>query len=536
MGALLLILFFSSASTAIAYEWTHRDICPERMGCIPLAIGDLERDGRTNIYASARAGHCLARYSWVDGRYQQDIIDDVGDAHLRMLLLGDADNDGAIELYVVTWEPIIYRLVYRDGSYCRTLVYHLADHSLQFTIGDGNNDGQREIYAALLDNTIIQLRLLESEWTCETIWTDSYGYGRYLALGDADNDGVNELYCPSAWEFFAGIRTLFWDGEQWRSEIIYEVPNYMRMGTDASRQSLHEFLDVLVADLEGDETEELYIVNSYTEHGPDCWWENTWLSQLRFEDAEWEPHHMCNLTHYEYCDPYGAHRAESPLVRMGGGEQGGTYKLVFTAPFEGRANIFANRSWEEEFAGEGSFHGWAVRLYWDDGGEYIEETIQDFGSGPEFLSQVGCVKTGLVNPDQEAVFMTGLSGHTYHLWENLPAEPTYPETDAERSREPSQREDTRSESIGWIKVFPNPMPGRTGVQFAALTGVAAVGVLDAEGRLVRKLACGDPSGTCGEVFWDGRRGDGSAAPAGLYWVRLLGESGVLAGARVILVR
>jgi flagellar hook assembly protein FlgD len=52
-------------------------------------------------------------------------------------------------------------------------------------------------------------------------------------------------------------------------------------------------------------------------------------------------------------------------------------------------------------------------------------------------------------------------------------------------------------------------------------------VIDLEGRRVRALATGQYVGTSPQVMtWEGRRDDGRAAPAGVYWVLLRWAGGV----------
>jgi hypothetical protein len=64
-------------------------------------------------------------------------------------------------------------------------------------------------------------------------------------------------------------------------------------------------------------------------------------------------------------------------------------------------------------------------------------------------------------------------------------------------------------------VFPNPVldVGGTGVTFDNLTPEADVAVYDADGRLVRTVACADPSGLCA---WDVTNDAGRKLAPGIY--------------------
>jgi hypothetical protein len=75
-------------------------------------------------------------------------------------------------------------------------------------------------------------------------------------------------------------------------------------------------------------------------------------------------------------------------------------------------------------------------------------------------------------------------------------------------------------AFGIIAVRPNPFGERTAVVVSLARSVPIeLTVLDVAGRTVRSLASGQVAGAGpSEVAWDGRRDDGSMAPAGVYWV------------------
>jgi flagellar hook capping protein FlgD len=83
-------------------------------------------------------------------------------------------------------------------------------------------------------------------------------------------------------------------------------------------------------------------------------------------------------------------------------------------------------------------------------------------------------------------------------------------------------------SAGLRAAQPNPFASQTAVEFTLDRPVRAdLTILDVEGRRVRTLVSGQLEGPGGRsVTWDGRRDDGRAAPAGLYWVVLRWDGGV----------
>lgn len=105
---------------------------------------------------------------------------------------------------------------------------------------------------------------------------------------------------------------------------------------------------------------------------------------------------------------------------------------------------------------------------------------------------------------------------------------------------------------GELRVFPNPMPGRTTILLASgatksggSSGapdagmVPAVRIIDPTGRTVRELVAGAGSAAAtGEwrLSWDGRDAAGRPCPAGTYWVLARTMGGVERTARVTIVR
>jgi hypothetical protein len=86
---------------------------------------------------------------------------------------------------------------------------------------------------------------------------------------------------------------------------------------------------------------------------------------------------------------------------------------------------------------------------------------------------------------------------------------------------PQEPERDRLTALG-----PNPFHGSAGVSFTlARAGRVELAVYDLMGREVRSLARGDMAAGAQRRVWDGRRGDGSDAPAGVYFVRLVTPGG-----------
>jgi hypothetical protein len=89
-----------------------------------------------------------------------------------------------------------------------------------------------------------------------------------------------------------------------------------------------------------------------------------------------------------------------------------------------------------------------------------------------------------------------------------------------------------------LGVYPNPAGSGGAHVLFRLTqpGGFAVGIYDVGGRLVRQLGSGSAAIGVRAVAWDGRDGNGSTVPGGIYLVRFAAGSDVHATKRFVLVR
>jgi hypothetical protein len=91
-------------------------------------------------------------------------------------------------------------------------------------------------------------------------------------------------------------------------------------------------------------------------------------------------------------------------------------------------------------------------------------------------------------------------------------------------------------AVSSLRAYPNPFRAETMVAFRLPRAMdAEIAVYDLAGRRVRQLRSGAAASGESRVAWDGRGESGRRAPAGVYWVRLRGES-VEDARRVVLLR
>jgi hypothetical protein len=158
------------------------------------------------------------------------------------IAVGDADNDGKIEVYASTVHHWVYQIEYEDGSWNMVGIGQ-PDYNIRDTLvcGDGDSDGMNEVYATG-GEIIYSFRWNGEDWVMSghRVKYEGYHLNFYrLAIGDADNDGVCELYGGRY-----HIYQLKWNGAGWTAELV---------GTNTEILS-----DLIIADIDNDGECELY--------------------------------------------------------------------------------------------------------------------------------------------------------------------------------------------------------------------------------------------------------------------------------------
>jgi hypothetical protein len=213
-----------------------------------IELGDLDGDGTTEIYATPSEPNrmdgtpqsgTVVRYVPARG-IGREVVIDLGERHAKEILVDDVDGDGTDELYVsvegelggsagnlhLVQQVEIRRVDATDAP--PATIARLPDHLCRFlTAGDLDGDGRREMVAATFQSGLWLLRPGDDPrrpWQITSIDRDSGGFEHAALLADLDGDGTDELYVASDQD--GEVRRYVWQDGTIARQTIHrrEVP------------------------------------------------------------------------------------------------------------------------------------------------------------------------------------------------------------------------------------------------------------------------------------------------------------------------
>jgi hypothetical protein len=180
-----------------------------------VEIGDLDGDGKLEVYATPSEPNRLdgtpqrgtvVRYVPAK-RERRTVIADLGSRHAKEILVDDVDGDGHDELYVsveggadgAAQQPVEIRRYDADTDPAGGKIIATIDDQLCrfLTAGDIDGDGKKEMVAAAFKSGLWLLRPGDDPrgaWSVSSIDKESSGFEHAALLADLDGDGRDELY------------------------------------------------------------------------------------------------------------------------------------------------------------------------------------------------------------------------------------------------------------------------------------------------------------------------------------------------------
>ncbi|MBI2568461.1 MAG: S8 family serine peptidase [Candidatus Schekmanbacteria bacterium] len=206
-----------------AVGWEAAESIPVGMEPYGLASGDTDGDGDTDLLVATSLAQNSVTISRWEGSSWASTSAAVGLEPVAVAV-GDADNDGSTDIVVANessndltilrWNGIGWdREDFGDQDVPASVPQAVA-------IGDADNDGENEVVAALggLDVAAV------FEWTVGAGWqrTDLAvgSWARGVAIGDADNDGDNDIVVSNG--LGSSVSFVAWSGSTWDPQV--EIP------------------------------------------------------------------------------------------------------------------------------------------------------------------------------------------------------------------------------------------------------------------------------------------------------------------------
>ena len=172
-----------------------------------IAIGDLDNDGIDEIIVGNNhtegKGRNKVEYQLLeifeDGDFDMPSrvsgnLMDAGLTYIRQIVIGDANNDGYNEIFVVGLNSI---QVWKDDGNELTMLWgeNVDDHPWSAHIGDADSDGLNElIYSSLWNHYfVVYENLGNNSWGNRIISETVEGAVDVAVVGDVDGDGTNEI-------------------------------------------------------------------------------------------------------------------------------------------------------------------------------------------------------------------------------------------------------------------------------------------------------------------------------------------------------
>lgn len=170
-----------------------------------LAIGDANRDGDRELYAGGYGGETqeLAVVDWDGFSYGTEALPITSGDQITAIHSVDGDRDGLEELYVLriadTDASRIDRHSFRSGGWTSSAIALGPARTYDMLLADADNDGANELYTSDEDGRIQKVHWAGTAWSVATVAQAGNGDALFsMAMGDGEGDGRRELFAAGA--------------------------------------------------------------------------------------------------------------------------------------------------------------------------------------------------------------------------------------------------------------------------------------------------------------------------------------------------
>jgi hypothetical protein len=472
-----------------------------------LAVGDIEGEGLDKAYVAA--DDLLARVS-PDSQGEPDTIAVL--SGIDGLHAADIDDEEGQELYVLRrtdwpWSGELWRCTHSPGGYALDLVGSGWPVLTGMAFGDADGDGAVEIYLTSEEGDELWVVSHETAgWEVQSLTLPASAIGQGLTIGDADRDGQPEIY----WfgrdvQEQTGLYETWWDGVAWQHQVIVDLDGLL---PPPPPPGFLEYRWLRSAVLEGTDQEALYFVTLEGYEIPMSTVGAEHVNRLAKEGSDWLlERDLWTLGTWNYQGD-GAAATFSEQTDWTGGAN------LHVARIGERDQLLGVRyalQWDSGFPPVNEDMR-LVRMFWESGP--AEEIVQAFGSAEVWRVSTALGAGVLEEGFGSLVYWHEINQGLTELWEaRTPA--------GQAVGEPGREGGRSIPGLVRLALSPNPVRAQVRIHFDLDREMTLrVTALDACGRRVAVLMDGTASSGAHSLEWDLRDARNLPVPGGIYFIAL----------------
>ncbi|GEM_PF-6940778 len=164
-----------------------------------ITKADMDGDGRMEYYVHDDGHIYKITYNYGSHAWSISTIY-TGNLYVSSLVAGDMDHDGKMELYFspfATTPTPVYCIKMEADTYRVDSISYFSSGA-KIGIGDADNDGEDELLGYSVHGVLNVLNFRDSTWERKTYTIESVAATSDIVVADVDNDGFNEIYTYGA--------------------------------------------------------------------------------------------------------------------------------------------------------------------------------------------------------------------------------------------------------------------------------------------------------------------------------------------------